>query len=542
MVHQRVPGTGASQPEPARPSPGLRVTRPSCDTVVVMRSRGSVLLPAAALFVAGVVSGSCTSTTGPSFPLGARAVPASFPALAVAALPAACSGQVFFEASTSLCPRYTYLLCDGSSYTVYDCEDPGSGWTQETLSQYDRAATGPSACSTRGGGDSSLDGTVYVESSVAAPGKNAVMVFRYCHGTLPSLPVARYSTGGSGAADLNDTGVLDADQQVVVNTSQTLLFAVNQGSDSIAAFHIESDGSLMPVAGSPFPSGGVAPGSVGVSGNILVVANKASDGIRNLTQVSPNYTTFSIQADGSLHPTGSKITLAPRSSPTQAFVAPGGKLVFGSEEAGGEQSGVMRGLELSPTGQLSLAPKSPLSLPDSLFRGGRPHPVWPAGLSASASQSILYTGIPNNNSIAAFEFTADGELSLIGGEADPSSDLPCWSVVSADGRRLYFANAGSDNISVWDIASDARHPALLQTFELSGGGNPWGLRLDPTGQLLFVITPRQIKQVPEEQGQLLHGLQIAADGTLTDVIDGSPVTIPVPPGTNLYGVAVVGLR
>ncbi len=504
-----------------------------------MRRSGPVLLPATALFAATLAAGSCTSTTGPSFPAGAQTVPPSFTPLSVAGLPSACSGQTFYEASTSLCPPgLTYFLCDGSSYTEYDCAAPGSGWTLETLSQYDRVASAPGACSASlDGGPGSLDGVVYVEGNQAAPGENAVLVFQYCSGTLPSSLVARYPTGGTGAADLNNTGVLDADQQLVVNASRTLLFAVNQGSDSIAAFHIADDGSLTPVAGSPFASGGVAPASVGVSGDILVVANKASDGIRNLENVAPNYTTFAIQADGSLKPTGSTYTLPVRSSPTQAFVAPGGRLLFGTEE-----SGVFRGFQLSPGGDLALATGSPVSLPGSLFDGHRPQPVWPAGLSASATELVLYTGIPNNNSIAALDFTAAGELSVIGGVADPNASLPCWSIVNAASSRLYFANAGSDNISIWDIATDARHPRLLQTFQLSGGGNPWGLRLDPTEQLLFVITPRQVHQVPEDQGQLLHGLSLAADGTVIDAVPGSPVTIPVAPDTNPFGLAVVALR
>jgi 6-phosphogluconolactonase (cycloisomerase 2 family) len=516
-----------------------------------MRGLGFALLPAGALFAAAAASGSCTATTSPSFPLGAEVVPASFTTLSVAGLPPSCSGQVFYEASTALCPPgLTYFLCDGNSYTEYDCTNPGSGWTLETLSQYDRVATGPSPCGNGsgggGGGASSLSGTVYVESTVAARAENAIIAFRYCDGALPPLLTARVLTGGSGAADLDDRGVLDADQQVVVNASQTLLFAVNQGSDTIAAFHIAGDGSLTPVTGSPFPSGGPAPASVGVSGNILVVANKAADGIRDLHQAIPNYTTFSIQSDGSLKPTGSTYALPLGASPTQAFVAPGGKLVFGTEESypvdGGTENGVLRAFQLSPEGDLTLA-QTPVWLANSLFPAGRrPQPVWPAGLSAAPNQSFLYTGIPNNNSIATFQFTDSGQLSLIGGEADWNAALPCWSVVSADGRRLYFANAGSDNISVWDIATKPQRPSLLQTYELPGGGNPWGLRLDSTGQLLFVITPRQVHQVPQDQGQLLHGLSVDADGTLDDEVDGSPVTIPVAPASNVYGVTVVAQR
>ena len=250
----------------------------------------------------------------------------------------------------------------GSSYTEYDCAAPGAGWTQETLSQYDRVATGPGPLrydqECRRGGPASLNGTVYVEGNLAAPGENAVLAFRYCDGALPPSPVARYPTGGSGSADLYNLGILDADQQLVVNDSQTLLFAVNQGSDSIAAFHIGDGGLLTPVAGSPFPSGGVAPTSVGVSGNILVVANKAVDGIRNLDAVAPNYATFTIQSDGSLSPTGSTIKLAPLASPTQAYVAP--KRQFRLRHRG---EGGLRAMQSVPNGCARLDAWLPRSTP-----------------------------------------------------------------------------------------------------------------------------------------------------------------------------------
>jgi DNA-binding beta-propeller fold protein YncE len=457
----------------------------------------------------------------------------------VAGLPSACSGQTYYEASTALCPPgLTYFLCDGNSYTEYDCATPGTGWTSETLSQYDRVASDPGACTAGAGG---VSGTVYVEGNMAAPAISSVLAFRYCNGGLSPTLVGRYPTGGSGAADLDDRGVLDADQQVVVNASQTFLYAVNQGSDTIAAFGIADDGTLTPVPGSPFSSGGVAPGSLGISGNTLVVANKAADGIRHLNKHCPSdcpsYVTLTIQSDGSLSSPVSTFALGAEASPTQAYIAPGGDLVFGTEE-----SGVMRGLQLSSAGVLTLAPGSPLTLSPTLFTYGTPNPVWPAGLSASPLATVLYTGIPNNNSIAAFDFTSAGQLSLIGGEYDPNARLPCWSVVSPDGSRLYLANAGSDNISVWDLSNDPRHPQWKQTYELPGGGNPWGMHFDPTGQLLFAITPRQIYQIPEGQGQLIHALRLAADQTIDDEIAGSPITVPIDPDTNMFGVAVVAAR
>ncbi len=377
-------------------------------------------------------------------------------------------------------------------------------------------------------------GTAYIETNVAAPNANSLLALRYHDGSFRPLRIAEYPTGGSGSADLTNSGVLDADQQITVNPARTLLFAVNQGSDTIAVFHIAPDGSLAPTAGSPFPSGGRAPASLAVSGSVLVVANKAHDGKRNLTAVAPNYATFTIATDGSLHPTGSVVSVPPRSSPIQVYAPPPGRLVFTTEE-----SGVLRVLALSSSGRLTTAPGSPYALANSLFvNGPRPIPVWPAGLSSDPGAEILYSGIPNYGSIVAYDYDAAGRLSFDSEAFDPAAFLPCWSVVSPDGHWLYFANAGTDNVSVWDLRPDPRHPRLLQSVALRGGGNPWNLRLDPAGHYLYIITPRQVSTIPAGEGQLLHSLRIGADGTLGEVAD-SPVPLPVALNTNPFGLAIV---
>jgi 6-phosphogluconolactonase (cycloisomerase 2 family) len=399
-------------------------------------------------------------------------------------------------------------------------------------------STAPAAVSTNNKPTPGIDGTAYIMSNVAQPGQNSVLALRYHNGSFRPLQIAEYPTGGSGAADLLNRGVLDADQQIVVNGDRTLLFAVNQGSDSIAAFHIASDGTLTAVNGSPFDSGGKAPGSLGISGNFLVVANKAQDGIRDLTTVAPNYTTMRINSDGSLTPTGSVINGPPQGSPTQVYVPPQGHIVITTEE-----DGVLRGFHIDSRGTLVEAQGSPYTLNNSLFTtaGPRPVPVWAAGLSANPKSNYLYTGIPNYNSIATYSFDSSGVLTLASTEADPKAVLPCWSVVSADGKHLYFNNAGSDNISVFDLSADPSHPKLVQTLTLRGGGNPWNLALDPSNQVLYAITPRQVRQIPPGQGQLLHSLSISSDGTLGEM-PSSPVPLPAAFESNPFGLAIVPAR
>src|SRR3954462_14434722 len=176
--------------------------------------------------------------------------------------------------------------------------------------------------SSAGGAQPNFDGTVYIESNGHAAGSNSILSFRYTAGALRPLDVREYLTGGRGSHDLSNAGVLDAEQQIVTNADRTLLFAANTGSDTIAVSHIADDGTLDPVAGSPFPSGGKAPASVGVSGDELFVANKAQDGVRSLSRTKASYATFPIEADGSLTAIGKPFEVLARSSPTQTFVPP----------------------------------------------------------------------------------------------------------------------------------------------------------------------------------------------------------------------------
>ena len=380
------------------------------------------------------------------------------------------------------------------------------------------------------------DGTVYIESNGHKSGTNSVLAFRYKDGSLRPLSIAEYPTGGRGSHDLTNRGVLDAEQQIVTNADRTLLFAVNAGSDTIAAFHIESDGSLTPVAGSPFPSRGKAPASVGVSGDVLFVANKAQDGIRNLASHNANYASFHIEPDGSLKPIGSVVPVPPGSSPTEAYVPPHtGRLMISGEEAG-----FFRAFTVGDDGSLTQGPNSPLKLDKRVFPPGRRAAFnWPQGLVAHPTLPLIYAGVANAKRLIVYSYDATGRLKYVSSQENKGTVLPCWTEINSNGTRLYTGNAGSQNIAVFDIATDPRHPRQIQRVKLHGKGLPWNFSLDPTGRFLFMLNMRAVASlVPPGKGNTLHSFSIGADGKLTE-LPTSPVPIPVPLGTNPWGMAVV---
>jgi DNA-binding beta-propeller fold protein YncE len=398
---------------------------------------------------------------------------------------------------------------------------------------------GPAAGANRGGGAKapSASGTVYIESNSAAPDSNEILAFHYGNGVLSRRGVRRYPTRGSGSHDLSNSGVLDADQEVITNPQRTLLFAVNSSSDTIAVFHVHADDVLVPVAGSPFPSNGAAPSSLGLAGRTLIVANKAQDGVRDLRRIPPNYTSFRVRPDGSLSRPISSIEVPPGSSPLQAYVTPDGKVLISSEE-----TGVFRAFRIGANGRLRQGRGSPMRLPTAVFPGGQRVPnVWPAGLVSHPKRKILYAQLANLSETIVYRWDDQARLRFVRALPNRRSFLPCWTHVNAQGTRMYSGNAGSDNLSVFDIARDPTNPREIQSVPLNAPGNPWNFEIDPTGRVIFLLDMRAVRQIPPGRGNQLHALRIAADGRLREE-RSSPVKIPVPDGTNPIGLAIVPQR
>ena len=130
---------------------------------------------------------------------------------------------------------------------------------------------------------------VYVQSNLGTvPDQNSIYAFSNDGmGNLIALPGSPYLTDGTGVSTPGSSE-LNADQEVTANKAGTALYAVNGHSNSIAVFRVNADGTLTTIPGSPYPSGGQNPVSIGVSGKFLVVANKNFDPHQNIDADVPN--------------------------------------------------------------------------------------------------------------------------------------------------------------------------------------------------------------------------------------------------------------
>ena len=428
----------------------------------------------------------------------------------------------------------TKLPPEQAQRRVLYASGPGRGLSREVVALAAAAVVGMGGvvavlAATWGGPTSRFDGFVYVESNTAKPGRNSIFAYRFAHNSFAAI--GEYRTGGTGTIDRGVTGALDAEGQIAVDRRRRLLFAVNQGSDSVAAFRILADGRLVPVPGSPFPSGGRSPAGLGIAGDLVVVANKAQDPARQLGSARPAYVTFRIGVDGGLTPTGRSFQAPPESSPTQAFPATD-RVIVGTEE-----TGPFRAFVLGADGSLTQGPNSPLQPDPSIFSPRYDGARWPIGLVRHPTRTLLYADQAATAKLLVYSYDNTGRMTFVRAVDNDGATLPCWTVVSPNGRFLYTANAGNGTVSAFDLRNPEA-PRHLQTITLRRGANPWGLAIDPPGRTLFVVDPRAVGGVSSVLGNRLHVLAVGSDGQLSE-INGASQVLPVGGDASPLGIAVV---
>ncbi|MDF5717447.1 MAG: beta-propeller fold lactonase family protein [Rhizonema sp. NSF051] len=390
----------------------------------------------------------------------------------------------------------------------------------------------------------STTGVVYTESNTPTENgenENTVLGFqRDADGNLTPLPTSPFSTGGAGIRNAGGITV----QNVIANSEHTRLFAINSGSNTIAVFDInQQDGSLSPVEGSPFPSGGVNPVSLGLAKDILYVVNRNKDPKNPSQDASgslPNYTAFRVTPKGRLIPvSGSTVSDPTDSRPTQALISQDKHLLFGVDRG----SGLLRSFQILRGGRLLESPNSPQPLPASEFSPGTPQATvlgsgtpqaTALGLQEHPKLPILYVGFFTINKLGVYSFDPRTGKLLFLKTVPNSGQLVCWLTTNRAGTRLYTSNPGDNSISVYDIATDPTTPVEIQNVKLHGSGGSADLTLDPTESFLQAVSQGNSPNIAEGNG--LDVLKVnPQDGTLSEV-SSSPFPLPSVNGSVPLGI------
>jgi 6-phosphogluconolactonase (cycloisomerase 2 family) len=172
------------------------------------------------------------------------------------------------------------------------------------------------------------------------------------------------------------------------------LFSLSGGL--IAVLNIGNDGSLTPIAGSPFSDG-----SPGGGFSTSLETNCASDLLFELNSSGlPQINVFNISATGSLTQIPNSPFTPPGNGVDAIDLSPDEKFLFASNQQNSVSS-----FSVAPSGALSLVPGTPVASTGTFFLGG---------LTTDASGQFLYSA-GFINSIAAYTVDTQGGLTLHAG-------------------------------------------------------------------------------------------------------------------------------
>ena len=347
---------------------------------------------------------------------------------------------------------------------------------------------------------SDVVGHLYVNDNTG--GVNTIAGFdRHADGTLTPIAGSPFVAGGVG------TGKGIASQGALQLTSDgRYLLAVDAGSNQISLLRIKPDGSLEPVGGGPVDSNGANPVSIAVHGNLVYVANAGTSTSTGET----NYTGFTLNPGGHLRPlAGSTVTLPDNSQPGDVLFNSDGTKLVGARV----NTSLIDSFTVGPDGLLTSATGSPFAAQGLGPFGSEFRPTNPNQLFVSNAHNGAGAG-----TVSAFNDGSDGTLTSIG--TSPFADnqtAPCWVEISHDGNYLFTVNTASKTISSYSVGPGGSLALLQSTPQLTAPTtSPEDARLAPDGSTLWVVDPG---------ADAISGFTVDG-GTLTEIAT-SPTAGPV---------------
>ena len=317
------------------------------------------------------------------------------------------------------------------------------------------AAIGVTGVAAAGGASEAPVGAVYTQTN--DPSGNSVVVFdRFADGTLAKREAV--GTGGAGSTQSVGCGpgcpILDSQTAVVISKNGKLVFAVNAGSDSVSSFR-ETKAGLVLV--DQEASGGDMPESLALHGDLLYVLNTDT---ANANGTTGNIYGLRVSADGELSPVGSSQPLAhfapPFATARGIGFDPTGRVIVVTELVGGLIPGP------GPPGSINTF---------VVGADGKAGPVtsypssdlFPFGFAFDNKGRLIVSNIVNPEvpttigSVSSYDVSASGVVTAID-TVSSGGILPCWVVVSNDGRVAFVVNTG------------AGFPAPVTSFGISPSG------------------------------------------------------------------------
>ena len=340
-------------------------------------------------------------------------------------------------------------------------------------------------------------GHVYVNNNTI--GENTIAGFdRHADGSLTPIAGSPFDAGGAGTgAPYGSAGGLQR------STDGRYLLATDPASNQISVLRIKPHGGLQlaDVEGSH----GTSPVSIAVHGGLVYVANGGAGG--------SNYTGFRLNAGGHLsHITGSTFALPDDALPGHVLISPDGRRLVGTRVGPNAGPSFLDAFRIGTDGRLTPAPGSPFAAQRIGPFGSTFSPTHGNQLFVSNAHDGAGAG-----SVSVYDVGWDGSLTAISGS--PFADnqtAPCWVAMAPDGHALFAVNTAVPSVSRYRVAADGTLSLAGSTaFSSPTGLRPFDAQVSPDGRYLYVVDAGAAKVSA-----------FAVDGTSLTELGGSPTSIP----------------
>ena len=351
---------------------------------------------------------------------------------------------------------------------------------------------------------------VYTNNNVL--GANSVSAFSIgSGGTLTPVAGSPFATGGAGKG----AGFF-ASNWITATVSGTFLYASNCGTNNVSGFSIDATtGTLTPIPGSPFATGGSCFGGAGGFG-ISVATTPNGQFLYAASAGSHNVSAFGIASNGALSPVAGS-PFAAGGTPDGIKVSPDGKFLAVALQGVNHVAIFSIGL----TGALTGVPGSPFSMGGS---GGA------TGVDINCASNLLFAAEASSGPtiVSVQSIDSNGALSPIAGSPFTFGGVDSNVIVlSPDDLHAFVSNQFSNTITALDVASGGSLTQVAGSpFANPGGLIVSGMATNQAGTFLYAANPNGV----------VTGFSIAGNGALTPV-PGSPFPTGAGPG-GLLSLAV----